>query len=310
MNSVSRPQRLAVIAPTSASEYTTIERPTPLPGRCRSMNVSWRRGSPPPGLSGEQTGCARTVRACARRVTATTAAAAPPQGAVADDDVKRVGVVSDELGTLADSSAEVTLPREPPPGAVAVLHDPAGHRDRASWVLECENTTHRAARFARLTASARCCENTTRHAGQWLNPAVTLRRLAALVAAGVVYIAVRVRRASIGSTRLGTPRRPPGWLALGPVPELHGSPPEQSQERGELFDFAVTCPHCGDRTRLIRWTRGRDDKPPGGVCSRCGWPDRHVDTGVPRGIRLPEQARLRGHVGLLDYPRAYPFRGR
>ena len=39
-------------------------------------------------------------------------------------------------------------------------------------------------------------------------------------------IAVRARRARIGSTR-PTPRKPPRWLAPRPTPEPHVPPPEQ-----------------------------------------------------------------------------------
>jgi hypothetical protein len=88
------------------------------------------------------------------------------QRAVADDDMKRIGVVTDELGALADGSAEVTVPRAAIPVAVAIRHDPARHGDRSGRVLERENTRG--------------------HAGHWLNPAVTLRWLAGLVAVATV----------------------------------------------------------------------------------------------------------------------------
>jgi hypothetical protein len=141
--------------------------------------------------------------------------------------MKRLAVVSDELVALAYTSAQVTMPRDANPVAVPGLDDTAGHGDRPSWVLERENTTHQSASHARPTASARGCEDTTRNAGRWLNPAVTVRRLTGLVAlAGLVYIAVRARRARIGSTR-PTPRKPPRWLAPRPTPEPHVPPPEQ-----------------------------------------------------------------------------------
>jgi hypothetical protein len=42
------------------------------------------------------------------------------------------------------------------------------------------------------------------------------------------------------------------------------------------------CSHCGELGRLVAWTRGPDDHPPGGSCPRCGCSDRQVATGITR----------------------------
>ena len=97
----------------------------------------------------------------------------------------------------------------------------------------------------------------------------------------IVYVVVRVRRARSGSRRVG---RVPRWLAPRPTPEPH-APMPKPRPTLELFAFTVTCPDCGDSTRLFRWTEGPDDKPAAGPCPQCGRPERHVDTGQGRGIR-------------------------
>jgi hypothetical protein len=106
------------------------------------------------------------------------------------------------------------------------------------------------------------------------------RRVVGLCAVvGVAYVAVRAWREAIGSTRDTSRARPPTARPVPPRTEWRGDPIE-------LCEFVVTCPGCGDRTRLIRWTRGPDDRPAGGQCPGCGSPHRLVGSGVSRGVRL------------------------
>ena len=139
------------------------------------------------------------------------------------------------------------------------------------------------------------CSDATRHV--W-------RRIVGVCAVGaIVYVVVRARRGSAPAR----PHKPPRWLALRPSPDGPAPPPPEpaptpqhdvGADAIELFGFAVTCPRCGDRSQLYRWTRGPDDRPPSGACPRCGSAERHVDTGVRRGIRMSAPASPRSGARL------------
>jgi hypothetical protein len=122
---------------------------------------------------------------------------------------------------------------------------------------------------------------------------VSTRRVLGWCVAGVVgFVVVRALRESRHAAEPGTPtlrtpeRTSPLPTGEEPMPEV-----ENEGDAVELCGFDVTCPNCGDHTRLYRWARGPDDRPPGGPCPRCGWAERHVDAGVRRGIRVPTTNR-------------------